>query len=743
MADEVSNIPDQSVNSGANPNTQQQAQQDQVAQPTQATNQPSQPNPAQAQVNPSNQAATAQPKVPISQPQVKPNPQQSAYRGILEMLGGGPVKFNHTDPETGKITQVIEHRPAKAVGMGILSAALAGMFAGQSAPGGRNPATGGLDLSGAAQAGAAVGQAAAQKPSQQAQQRDDKAYASQINTTDHNLKVHQMMLANTQQQGSIMQSSIDDAEPIINSLEIAQKDVPQQLIKKQGVTEDELNKMLQDKSAHVTRDSVLPDGMADVYDENGKQVMNPDGTPKKTFTYTVYDHNGMVNLTDELRKANPELVSAAPGQQLPVKALAKLWRQRGESSAAQGYVSDFQKRLKNMTGNDQEPIDLKDAIDKDPILAGIKPILGRYAGMDPDKALEKMQSDKVDPNVIGSFQRLLGINTGDLAESRASLEREQRKQQDIETQKRLSEVTLQREKDLADYKKKLGITSDNESVSNAKSFPHEWVDDKSGMHYDLSDPVMNMVEGNEDPTQMTKRSKSYNQDLKMANAYSFARYGKPFDLAQAQSDYKYATAVPTQNTLKLLQSLTGEGNKNNSGTFKQLEDKFNDLGNTQIPKVNDIFNWLSTNSGQPGVPAFDATLLGVADEYGKILGGGVATDSSRNEAKAIISKAFSEQQGKAALNAIRGTLANRQNAMVGQNRYLAKQYGKMDQPGQTQTQTQTQQTPDHKQQILQSITMPGGGHPVDVKFGPNGSMIVWSGKAGDAWVNPATGAPVK
>jgi hypothetical protein len=732
MADEVSNIPDQSASSGANPNTQQQAQQDQAASPANSTASSVQ-NPAQAQAQtlPQGQSQTVTPKPTPQAP--KPNPQQSAYRGILEMLGGGPVKFNHTDPETGKVSQVIEHRPAKAVGMGILSAALAGMFAG----------AGQTSLAGAAQAGSAVGQAAAQKPSQQAQQRDDKAYASQIGTTDHNLKVHQMMLANTQQQGSIMQSSIDDAEPIINSLENAQKDAPQQLIKKQGVTEDELNKMLQDKSAHVTRDSVLPDGMADVYDENGKQVMNPDGTPKKTFTYTVYDHNGLVSLTDELRKANPELVSAAAGQQLPVKALASLWRKRGESSAAQGYVNDFQKRLKTMTGQDQEPIDLKDAIDKDPILAGVKPILGRYAGMDPDKALEKMQTDKVDPNVIGSFQRLLGINQGDLAESRAKIEREERIREDEEKQKAISAQTLQREKDLADYKKKIGITSDNSSISNDTSFPHEWVDSKSGMHYDLSDPIMNMVEGNEDPTQMTKRSKSYNQDLKMANAYSFARYGKPFDLAQAQSDYKYATAGGTQNTLKLLQSLTGD-NKNNSGTFKQLEDRFNDLGNTQIPKVNNIFNWLSTNAGQPGVPAFDATLLGVADEYGKILGGGVATDSSRNEAKEIINKAFSDQQGKAALNAIRGTLANRQNAMVGDNRYLAKQYGKMDQPGQTnQTQTQNQTQAPDKQKIIQSITLPGGGHPVDVKFGPNGSMIVWSGKAGDSWINPVTNQPVK
>jgi len=56
---------------------------------------------------------------------------------------------------------------------------------------------------------------------------------------------------------------------------------------------------------------------------------------------------------------------------------------------------------------------------------------------------------------------------------------------------------------------------------------------------------------------------------------------------------------------------------------------------------------------------------------------------------------------------------------------------------------QTGQPQQNKQSVLQSITMPGGGHPMDVKYGPNGSMIVWSGKAGDPWVNPATGQPVQ
>jgi hypothetical protein len=47
------------------------------------------------------------------------------------------------------------------------------------------------------------------------------------------------------------------------------------------------------------------------------------------------------------------------------------------------------------------------------------------------------------------------------------------------------------------------------------------------------------------------------------------------------------------------------------------------------------------------------------------------------------------------------------------------------------------------QKFIQSINLPGGGHPADAAQGPNGTTITWSGKAGDPWVDLATGKPVK
>jgi hypothetical protein len=65
---------------------------------------------------------------------------------------------------------------------------------------------------------------------------------------------------------------------------------------------------------------------------------------------------------------------------------------------------------------------------------------------------------------------------------------------------------------------------------------------------------------------------------------------------------------------------------------------------------------------------------------GRILGGGVATDSSRQEANAIIDKGFSTAQGEGAIKAIRGLFANRYNAVIGKNTYLNNWYGKMANP---------------------------------------------------------------
>lgn len=62
--------------------------------------------------------------------------------------------------------------------------------------------------------------------------------------------------------------------------------------------------------------------------------------------------------------------------------------------------------------------------------------------------------------------------------------------------------------------------------------------------------------------------------------------------------------------------------------------------------------------------------------------------------------------------------------------------------GEGQPEASEQGNKEH-QQFVQSINLPGGGHPADAAKGADGSTIYWSGKAGDPWRNLVTGAEVK
>jgi hypothetical protein len=365
-------------------------------------------------------------------------PKQSTFNKVLEMATGGPTTYQQPTKDangnyTGGTTQIVQHRSSKVLAAAILAHAVQGFLAG----------TGAKDFQEANAAGQKVGQQQAQQAQQrnsQAQAQSDQALSNQINITKHNLDTHKMILDLNKQQTDQMQSTVDDAKPIIDALELAQKDSKDPLILKQNLSEADLEKLLSDGTAHVTRESAIPDGVANVYDASGKQVMNPDGTPKLTNTFTVYNPAATVALTDELRKTNPELATAAVGQALPVKVLANLWLKKGQAAATQGYVDDFQKRLSAMTGQQAQPIDFAAAAKKDPILNGVKPILGRYAGLDPDQALDAMRKDKVDPNVIGSFQRLMGVNDDDLENFRTTA----KKKAEIANNPNLQPVPLQR-----------------------------------------------------------------------------------------------------------------------------------------------------------------------------------------------------------------------------------------------------------------------------------------------------------
>ena len=223
-----------------------------------------------------------------------------------------------------------------------------------------------------------------------------------------------------------------------------------------------------------------------------------------------------------------------------------------------------------------------------------------------------------------------------------------------------------------------------------------------------------LAEGDLDPSQVPKRGNANIAISQLANLYSQEKYGKPFSPAQAQIDFNYAHDPQTQNLMKNLQTLTGDGK--NPGTLDILRQKAAALGNATLPALNDIKQWASLESGHPQLVGFRTAALDAVDMYAKVMGGGTGTDKGRDMASQLMQKNFSPAQFNEAFSTLQQTLNSRQGAIVGGNRYMAKQYPQQPSGGQQQ------------------------GTQEPTATGPNGHKIVYRG---NKWVDTVTGQPVQ
>ncbi len=195
--------------------------------------------------------------------------------------------------------------------------------------------------------------------------------------------------------------------------------------------------------------------------------------------------------------------------------------------------------------------------------------------------------------------------------------------------------------------------------------------------WDAASLPVGLVEGTIDPSQLSKRGSTYGATLEAANRYSLEKTGKPFDIAQASSDYKFATSPQTQNTLRYLNSLTGSDNK--SGNLGALVAMSDGISRTNFPALNKTQQWANLESGDPNIAAYKGAITEVADQVAKILqGGGTGSgtsDAKLKQAQDLFNVGFSKDQVKSTADTLRNLLGNRKAEMIGGNRYLLRQFG--------------------------------------------------------------------
>jgi hypothetical protein len=117
-------------------------------------------------------------------------------------------------------------------------------------------------------------------------------------------------------------------------------------------------------------------------------------------------------------------------------------------------------------------------------------------------------------------------------------------------------------------------------------------------------------------------------------------------------------------------SLIGKG-----GTLDQLEKLGKTIPQHDFPVLNSVDDWQKLARGKGPLAGYAATALGVADDYGKVMGGGNASDHARDAALTLFGAASSPEQRADAIKATRDAVQSQRDSRIGNNQFLKRQYG--------------------------------------------------------------------
>jgi len=146
--------------------------------------------------------------------------------------------------------------------------------------------------------------------------------------------------------------------------------------------------------------------------------------------------------------------------------------------------------------------------------------------------------------------------------------------------------------------------------------------------------------------------------------------GGKYNAAAADAQFSTAKSEDNVKFFGSAKSLTDKG-----GTLDQLAETAKKIPQNQFPVLNSLEDWTKEAAGSGPLAEYAARVLGVADDYAKVMGGGSGSDTSRLQAANLISKKLSAEGREGAINGIRGSVNSQMTSRIGKNPYLARMYG--------------------------------------------------------------------
>jgi len=143
-----------------------------------------------------------------------------------------------------------------------------------------------------------------------------------------------------------------------------------------------------------------------------------------------------------------------------------------------------------------------------------------------------------------------------------------------------------------------------------------------------------------------------------------------YNAQAADAQFKVAQSPQQVQFFGSAKSLTDKG-----GTLDQLAETAKKIPQHQIPVFNSLDDWAKAAAGSGPLAQYAAQVLGVADDYAKVMGGGVGSDASRLSAANLISAKLSKEGREGAIAGIRGSVNSQTRSRIGDNQVLMRMYG--------------------------------------------------------------------
>lgn len=651
--------------------------------------------------------------------------QAHLLRKVGETLAGGPQIRTTIDPETGTVTREKQPLSTRQILLGALANVL----------GGGGQIAGNLSNRMAGRAPKPVQPLPSQVAQQQQAAQAQEDYNQQQTAKIQKAKVLNANLEAMRTGYAIGKEDDDAKDSVINN----HKDDLEQwnkagAVEASNIPSDQLLAKGFDKSKYVA----IPDGRVPVLNADGQRVTDSNGVPLSQLTYSVVDGTTQTPLTqdkyNELSRFG--LMQSKQGFNLPEgstisSATLALMNHKLD------LINQTQREIDEVAGPGK--VDLAAKLRENPsYLKAIESFHNDGASTEPDNQINNLQAKN--PAAAGLMRDLFGNkNLEDYKENREA---------QIAAKKTAATETARVNAEAQTPEGQQKLINQQQTGEKNKLEIEKLKHDVEQFSQNSGDQTL---EGFAYLNTLPPDQKSLVQGIGTGkigmNRLDYLVTRKPEVLEAVTRAYPDFDSTKVKNYIDTSKDFTA------GKTSQELV-----AGSTALMHLNELHGLNTLQSRVPGTVDYqryenkvDTVAPELARFYGNNTEKGIESykktlNALLNRDAAIQTQAQSmgdrfdsyEQKWKNAAPsaAYQGPLPGVSDAAKQARAALDPRYAQRYQ--QERQQPNPQQATNAKQQKLQAITLPGGGHPVDIKYGPGGVTIVSDGKQ---WIDLSSGQP--